>query len=205
MFLWREIISRFYFVHVHCTAAARERKALVALWWCTNGPLWAQKTGWEEAAVQAQAEGGGRGREGEETWEQLLIGDWWSGVGLDPSGEDGVTLVDLRRNGLQGQCCAMFNVQFYVVYCLVALYGGCTARVRYQGGTTATLCCISYVYSSNSSRSQKGPVIETEGSHMFNNTNLYTFILLVYTAVYLVRVRVMRNLLKFGRRNSVAL
>lgn len=60
----------------------------MALWWCTNGPGWINGEGWEEAAQE----------EGEEE-----LGDWWFGVGLDPAGEDGVTLVDLRRNGLQGR------------------------------------------------------------------------------------------------------
>lgn len=61
----------------------------MALWWCTNGPGWINAEGWEEAAQE----------EGEEE-----LGDWWFGIGLNPAreSEDGVTLVDLRRNGLQG-------------------------------------------------------------------------------------------------------
>eukprot|EP00752_Nemacystus_decipiens_P001895 g1825.t1 len=68
-------------------AAAREKKALLTLWWCTNGPGWIDAEGWEAAAL-------------EEVEEEL--GDSWFGVGLDPAGRDGVTLVDLRRNGLHG-------------------------------------------------------------------------------------------------------
>lgn len=68
---------------------ARERRALLALWWCTNGPRWVNAEGWEEAAAQEDGE------------KEQLGGDWWFGVGHATDG-DGVTLVDLRRNGLQG-------------------------------------------------------------------------------------------------------
>lgn len=68
--------------------ATREKKALLTLWWCTNGPGWINAEGWEAAAL-------------EEVEEEL--GDSWFGIGLDPAGEDGVTLVDLRRNGLHGE------------------------------------------------------------------------------------------------------
>lgn len=60
--------------------AAAERKALLTLFWCTAGPGWAQKSGWQDGDSD--------------------LGEW-CGVALDPR-ENGVTLVDLRRNGLAG-------------------------------------------------------------------------------------------------------
>lgn len=86
-----------------------ERKALAALWWCTNGPGWIQKSGWDlgEAHKQEPREQQRQQQPREEaigggSSSNELLAEW-DGVGLDPSGQDGVTLIDLRRNGLQGK------------------------------------------------------------------------------------------------------
>ena len=63
-------------------STAPERRALLTLFWCTSGPEWTQKSGWQE--------------------DDSDLGEW-CGVGLDPGGDYGVTLVDLRRNRLSGQ------------------------------------------------------------------------------------------------------
>ncbi|CAN0138827.1 unnamed protein product [Ectocarpus sp. 12 AP-2014] len=78
----------------HEEQEAKERKALAALWWCTNGPAWVQALGWEEASAA-----GGDGKQ-QQQQQQCLLGEW-DGVGVDPELQ-GVTLIDLRRNNLQG-------------------------------------------------------------------------------------------------------
>lgn len=63
---------------------ADERRALMTLFWCTAGPGWLNKSGWQNGESSALKT--------------------WCGIGLDSSG-DAVTLVDLRRNGLTGNAC----------------------------------------------------------------------------------------------------
>lgn len=65
-----------------------ERRALSTIFWCTMGPAWVNKVGWQEG-------------------ENSDVRNWW-GIGVDLSGDDEqdeerVTLVDLRRNGLSGE------------------------------------------------------------------------------------------------------
>lgn len=77
---------------LHTTAttpeAAAERKALLALFWCTAGPDWCQKSGWQDAEID--------------------LGQW-SGVQLDPS-HDGVVVLDLRRRGLTGLLLLLLDI-----------------------------------------------------------------------------------------------
>lgn len=70
-----------------CHHAARERGALLTVFWCTMGPAWVNKVGWQDR-------------------ESSDVRNWW-GVGVDITGdeqeEERVTLIDLRRNGLSGK------------------------------------------------------------------------------------------------------
>lgn len=65
-----------------------ERRALRTLFWCTAGPAWANRQGWDD------------GSSGDSDKQDVDLNDW-CGVRLDPA-DDGVVLVDLRRNGLAG-------------------------------------------------------------------------------------------------------